>query len=576
MTYENERFVEVVRKVINTNWDKIVLGKMTETDKKNIGKRLYDETNNYEWSVSIAEFICRKSSNNNDIPAEIKAVLTDAMIDEFLHEEHSIQDWTLLILYWDIFKSFRDKIKETLKTDGTICIEAIRRVSINVFSNPECLVYGYEKERFKSSVRQWDEEKDLIEFWTWGGRDFFPYDADVFLIPYMLLPEEKEVFLEIASHLTYPPFLYELIAGVHIKGDAMEVIDLLSLADSCIDPSTMQWNKSWVAPVLMDEVFQKVLSNFQPGKKNDDEEIRIIGRVFDELGKVLNNRNDGIFLAWNYTKLLSLEKRKNHVVYKIGLERVSEILQKKSLERFPSSLSLTELFVGDIEAMRKTFCETGILLNNENDSAFVELSTWIRFFFCKKKYLIESLPYIELSLMCSDDDIKAYEVKLQQCHRDIAQIYLDVFANCPVQGWKKTWDMFVMARYRIKFNYYDEFSRQIKNRLNFLLLVAGAMLDLLIKGNSLEKANELWNYLMEIMESYMQNKFSHDEEFTKNYARALFIWRYRLLEEQYKSNENSNECINNDMSKYLQNIETYPEIYNRVIERLKTHKVARC
>ncbi|MBR3622876.1 MAG: hypothetical protein IKN43_05960, partial [Selenomonadaceae bacterium] len=174
------------------------------------------------------------------------------------------------------------------------------------------------------------------------------------------MPEEKEVFLEIASHLTYPAFLYELIAGVRIKGDAMGVIDLLSLADSCIDPSTMQWNKSWVAPVLMDEVYQKVLSNVHPGEKIDDEEIKTMGKVFDGLGKVLNDRKDGFFLAWNYTKLISLGKRKNNAVYKIGLERVSKILQERALKRFPSSLSLTALFSDDVEAMRKTFCETGV------------------------------------------------------------------------------------------------------------------------------------------------------------------------------------------------------------------------
>ncbi|MBR3624115.1 MAG: hypothetical protein IKN43_12305, partial [Selenomonadaceae bacterium] len=208
--------------------------------------------------------------------------------------------------------------------------------------------------------------------------------------------------------------------------------------------------------------------------------------------------------------------------------------------------------------------------------AFAELSTWIRFFFCKKEYLIESLPYLELSLMCSDNDIKAYEVRLQQCHYDIAKIYLDIFASSPVQGWKKTWDLFVMVRYRIKFNYYDESSRQIKSRLNFLLLVAGAMLNLLIKENSLEKFDELWNYLMEIMEGYMQNKFSHDEEFTKNYVVALFFWRCRLLEKQYKSDENLNECINNGISKYLQNIETYSEIYNYVVEKIENALADRC
>lgn len=190
--------------------------------------------------------------------------------------------------------------------------------------------------------------------------------------------------------------------------------------------------------------------------------------------------------------------------------------------------------------------------------------------------MIESLPYLELSLMCSDNDIKAYEVRLQQCHYDIAKIYLDIFASSPVQGWKKTWDLFVMVRYRIKFNYYDESSRQIKSRLNFLLLVAGAMLNLLIKENSLEKFDELWNYLMEIMEGYMQNKFSHDEEFTKNYVVALFFWRCRLLEKQYKSDENLNECINNGISKYLQNIETYSEIYNYVVEKIENALADRC
>lgn len=120
-------------------------------------------------------------------------------------------------------------------TDKELCIQVIQEVSVHLFEHPEHLIHDEEKNRFLSSVEYWEKKNDIQEFWDWGAREWYLYDVEVFLIPKLLLPEYPKIFLEIASHITFPMFLYELIASVRRRSEIKYLLILLKKAPVSVD-----------------------------------------------------------------------------------------------------------------------------------------------------------------------------------------------------------------------------------------------------------------------------------------------------------------------------------------------------
>ena len=555
--------------IIHSYWDKIVSGKMDDNDVKSIRNVLFVGTNNSTFSKVMSELLGVKKPDNEIVPAKMKKILAEAMTAEFLLEKHFLWEWTMLLHYWDIFDLFKKNIKEKLATEKEICVNAIRQVSVQSFEHSEFFVFESDRPRFLNKVEYWKKENDIQEFWTWGAREWYAYNANLFLIPKLLLPEYPKIFLEIAAHLTFPTFLYELIASVYRKKDTKYISLLLQEAPVSVNEAAdMQWNQSWVAPVILDEVFENLVNIYPVNHNLNADEKKDIQAIFNEVGNILIKRVDGLFLVLNYVQHLASGKKRNQILSSICLEELGNCFHNKAKERYFSPEFFREFSSEDVSFIRKSFTETGILKKKQNKSAYMELLTWIQFFFDDDEYLKNALSYLELSLMFSDDKINTCEGNPKQCHYDIASIYLIKFGENVVKGWKDTWKLFAMARYRSMFNYYDSNSVEVRTRLNFLLSVAIALLNHMYNIEKWETMNEFWEELWKIMEERMQNKFSKNEKFNEDYVQILYGWKAMQICKMHKKTDDSDEFCKAEIAKFVLYLESYPEIYFRVLDWL--------
>ena len=568
---EDNLVVPELTKIIHDYWDKIVSAKINTSDSCSIRQALFEATKNQNFSKTISEILSGKNPDNKNIPRKMKEALANAMTEEFLQAKHLLSEWTMLLFYWGIFDLFKKNIKEKLITDKELCIQAIREVSVYLFEHPEHLIHEEEKKLFLSSVEHWKKETDIQEFWAYGTREWYPYDAEAFLIPKLLLPEDPKIFLEIASHMTFPMFLYELIASVRRRNEIKYLLTLLKEAPVSVDEVTdMQWNQSWVAPVILDEVFQKIVGDYPANQNINEEEKKNIQSIFFEVGNILQSRSDGLFLAWNYIKYLLSSENRNKIISSICLEEFGRSLHDKAKERYQSPDSFRELFLEDVSFIRKSFKETGILKKKQDKSAYMELLTWIQFFFDEDEYLKTGLFYLETSLMFSDDRINTYDVSLNQCHYDIAAMYFTKFCEDTVKGWEGTWLLFNMAKYRSTFKFYDTNSIELRKKLDFLLLVALAILEHLYSSEKWEMMKGLWKKLWKIMEARIQNKSSKDEKFNVDYVQVLYCWKAMQIRKMYEKTDKCNERWERELMKVVTLLlKSYPEMYSLVINCLK-------
>ena len=508
--------------------------------------------------------------DNKNIPGKIKETLANSMTEEFLQEKHPLSKWTRLLFYWGIFDLFKKNIKEKLITDKEFCIQVIHDVSVDLFEHPEHLIYEEEKNLFLSSVEQWKKKTDIQEFWAWGAHEWYPYDVESFLIPKLLLPEYPKIFLEIASHMTFPMFLHELIDNVSRRSEIKYLLTLLKEAPVSVDEaSDMQWNQSWVAPVILDEVFQKIVRAYPVNHNINEKEKKNIQSIFFEVGNILQGRSDGLFLAWNYIKYLLSSENRNKIISSICLKEFGKSLYDKAKERYQSPDSFRELFPEDVSFIRKSFKETGILKNKQDKSIYMELLTWIQFFFAEDEYLKTGLFYLETSLMFSDDRINTYDVSLKQCHYDVATMYFIRFCEDAVKGWDGTWALFNMAKYRSIFKFYDTSSIELRKKLDFLLLVALAILEYIYDNEKWEMMNRLWEKLWKIMEARIQNKSGKNEKFNADYILILYCRKAMQIRKMYKETDKCNEIRERKLIEAVLLLESYPEMHSPVINCLK-------
>ena len=526
MTHENSTCnstaVVTTTNILHEYWVKIVYGETDVYDIRRIRCALYAATKNQAFSRGMAEFLGKNGTEDMTIASEMRIILGNAMVKEFLQSVHPIIEWTQLLAHWQVFDSFERHMKEEMISDSERCVQAILKVTSEAFEHSECLVIGGEKERYLHSVEQWQQEDDIQELWSWGAREWYPYEGEAFFIPKLLLPRQEKTFLELADLLKSPVLLYELLAGLGHEG-VETWLSLLRAAPATVDnTSNMRWNKSWVAPVLLDELVQQVLEYYSSVRSVDEHDKKEIEAVFIKTGEVLSDRSDGLFLAWNYIRCLYSGRRRNPTIVSLCVNALGGALHKAAQSRWPDTNSFKKLFSEDIVAIRASFRENGILKPKQECSAYMKLLACIQFFVKDDEYVIASIPYLEASFMFEDDNIQAYAAHPQQCHFSIADMYLTAYHEKAVDEWMRMWELFAMARYRSQFDYYDKKSIVARRQSDFLLLVALAFLKRLFDEGKWESVDRLWEKLWGIMENRMQFKWSASEDFNKDYIRILF------------------------------------------------------
>lgn len=576
--------IKALASILHEQWDAIVHEKNI-FDIDAARRVLFQVTEKQALSQSVAEMIAGQKDRDDD--ADIIELLAKAMAEEFLQTEHPLQEWTWLLSYWDAYVLFRDEIKNVLVEKTDACAQMIWRISLPVFEHPECLLFG-EKEEFISSVKHWENEINVQELWGWGARDFFPYEHDAFFIPMLLFPERIKDFFAIISRFKSPVFLYNLFASIYRHGEIKALLDLLREAPISVDDAeSIHWNRSWIAPVLLDEMFHKIAEAYPANRSLSDDEKTSVREAFIGVGNVLCDRIDGFFLVCNYMKYLSAGRERNQFVVSVFLDVLGDMLHENVKARFPAPKSFSVFFSENVDAIRKSFVETGKLWKKQDRSAYTELVAVMQFFFKEDEFLKQGRFFLETALMLEDDKIHAYEARPSQCHYDIAAMYLTSFGEQVATGWQETWRLFAMARCRSNFIRYDSESVAIKNRLNFLLLIALALLNQAYTNRNWTLMDTLWESLWCIMEGRLQQKASKDDDFNMAYIKTLFLWKAVQFKTQKEELGLCQGSENEKLADVVMKLKSYHEMYLQVIDALAckgylskpkalsdTHKVA--
>lgn len=557
--------IKALTNILHEQWDAIVHEKNV-FDVDAARRVLFQVTEKQAFSQSVAEMITRQMDRDDD--AVVIELLAKAMAEEFLQTEHPLQEWTWLLSYWDAYVYFRDEIKNALVEKTDACTQMIWRIFLPVCKHPECLLYG-DKEEFISSVEHWENEINVHELWKWGAREFFPYEHDAFFIPRLLIPERIKDFLTIISRLKSPVFLYNLFASIYRDGGIKALLDLLREAPISVDDAeSIQWNRSWTAPVLLDEMFHRIAEAYPANRSLSDDEKTSVREAFIGVGNVLCDRIDGFFLACNYMKYLYVERERNQFVVSVFLDVLGDMLHENVKAKFPAPKSFSVFFSENVDAIRKSFVETGKLWKKQDCSAYTELIAVMQFFFKEDEFLKQGRFFLETALMLEDDKIHAYEARPSQCHYDIAAMYLTSFGGQVATGWQETWRLFAMARCRSSFIKYDSESVAIRNRLNFLLLIALALLNQAYTNRNWTLMDTLWESLWCIMEGRLQQKASKDDDFNVAYIKTLFLWKavqFKTKKEELGLCQGSE---NEKLADVVLKLESYHEMYLQVIDAL--------
>lgn len=554
--------IEIMAKFIHKYWNDLLSkeGKINQEVWNAIREEIINVTDYCLWADDVVRILQCKDMRAEYSVAEVRKLVTKSLLFEFIHCNHTIHDWMLILDWLDVHTDFFNVLKANWEINEDYR-KAVENLSKEFLATPESIAHGGEKERIRQYVDNWKTEDEIQEFWAWGERDYFACDLEAFDFPLLFLPTRPDIFISLCTYLKAPSLLYELL-DICKRREGQSLLELLGKAPSSIDKEdSLQWNRSFLAPALL----HVIISPLFPNNLTAEREANKIEacQCFSAVADILNKRTDGMFLARSYMKFLSSPRQKYNSFKMLYTEKIAKAMHDNWIN-YVRRESLQSLFPDDIDKIKFQFQETGILREKRSYSICAELLANIQFVSVREKNVIqEFLPYIEASFMFDDNQFVVGTSAIpMQCHHDIGKIYTAFPSSDVVSLWEKTWILFSVARQRVEFSYYDENSAKLRRNLNFLLLIGNTILEQLFLENKISIMNKLWEVLWRILRYRLQYKMGADDEFNLNFAKYLMMWRVKYYSghEPFKGERPQLNNISKQILLQLQSIETYPAL----------------
>lgn len=205
-----------------------------------------------------------------------------------------------LCLQWDVFEGVADILLE--KSHNLRSVEFCKHAVQWLNEHPSAGITGSaERSLFEDFYRHWREEKaDIGSVWKNDWEYFWSHDTCVGLFA-ILLANKPQIFAPIIDGIQNPLPARNLFFFIYLKYDINLLSQLLKVLPSCCLDSCLSmpiWNH---AVVLVPLLLPRIVESARMLCKSDRE------KFCAECGKILIDREDGLFLALNYIPFLHMQ-----------------------------------------------------------------------------------------------------------------------------------------------------------------------------------------------------------------------------------------------------------------------------
>lgn len=196
-----------------------------------------------------------------------------------------------LCAHWDASEGVADVISSHLALPEGIefCHNAISWLNVH----PESGIVGeYERARFSDYYTHWLQIMDIKSIWRYDWEYFWPH-VNVVDILARLLAKRPDLAAPLLGAIQNPLAARNLLDSMYIGYDFGLLKKLLAILPSCLRDTgspRLGWNKVVVTPLLLPRMIESA-SKLTPQDRQE---------FCAECGKMLLERADGLFLAWNY------------------------------------------------------------------------------------------------------------------------------------------------------------------------------------------------------------------------------------------------------------------------------------
>ncbi|MEK6383061.1 MAG: hypothetical protein V4797_00495 [Paraburkholderia tropica] len=198
---------------------------------------------------------------------------------------------------------FYDGLAGYLSDASSPLVNAFFSLADYVSSNRSKLIPGRFDPMFAATEEAWSMETDLVEVWRGRQWDHFHMYSDELSVVHALSDPQPTVFLAVCDRLQVPPLTESVLAWPAIAMDFGAILRLLAVAPTVENPDTLSWNRSLVAPVLLEVAFRHLtdLAGAPTRPMAGVEEVSSLAR---RLAETCLGRPDGRFLLVNWCRHL--------------------------------------------------------------------------------------------------------------------------------------------------------------------------------------------------------------------------------------------------------------------------------
>lgn len=419
---------------------------------------------------------------------------------------------------------FYDGLTKYLSDASSPLIAAFFFLADYVASNRSRLILGRVDPMYAATEEAWSKETDLVEVWRGRQWDHFHMYSNQLPVVWALIDTQPAVFLDLCNRLVVPPLTESVLTCSAISMDFDAILHLLAVAPTVEDHDARSWNRSLVAPVLLELAFRYLmdLAGTPAQPLAGVEEVSSLAR---RLAETCLARSDGRFLAVNWSRYLI------------------KLAGSRSNEHFDGvfSMMINVMAEQDVDATVIGLCADLNLPEGEEEKEAAN-DGWNASKIDSK--LAQSFDYFMIAALVHGSDAARRNAELRPMfqrhlcarnpalwdygqerlpnwrHYTVAKMYLQ--ENDSIDAWGKDWDMLATQRREAAHWSYSK-DHDVVDPSLFLANVGVALLEWITadSGELRDLARPMWKKLFESVLTFATHWSLSDDKW-RRILQALF------------------------------------------------------
>lgn len=398
-------------------------------------------------------------------------------------------------------------------------MEVIEKELCLLAENPSDFVLGFEKDRFKGYCDRWHKSKKISKVWYETEALFFPliFHNGFYKRLQQVRDENFGFYMQALSSIDAPYVLRDiLMMQIETDGGWDSILKSLKLSTTCKihDSIWVDDVGSIMAPVALDVLISHILRY---------EEMSLEAtRCMEQISEILQNRADGFYLSYHYTKYLLWKEPRKESFFDF-VEILSGGFEDEARKYFivdgkvkvEGLMDISDDAVGD-------FASTGILNIVEGKDVLLNFRTLLRFVQGdgQEKGLWGTFKmvysYNSQSFFTNDFD---FHLK----HFDICNLILS--QEDVVEAWKEINRMTQAGVHRLSFQYYEDQAINLRSHIEFMWAVNIQIISYLYKENA-RLASVIWNEFWMDGLAYARRFARYRVDYVNQYLCRLISYYY--------------------------------------------------